>query len=317
MRVLSRLAGRRADGPVALTIGNFDGVHRGHQAMLSRLIEAAEDLALPSAVLTFDPHPREFFARESAPPRLVVAARQARALPRCGRRTTYTSRASTRGSPRCARGVHRRRAGAPARRALGARRRGFPLRQGPRAATSARCARAARRSASRRCAPSRSMASARRRRAVRRALAEGDLEHAAALLGRPYAIAAASRTATSSGATWAFRPPTSACKRKPPRLRRLRRAGARPRCVAAHRASRASACVRRSRPPASRCSKCSSSISTQPIYGRRVTVEFVHKLRDEERYPDLDALDAPDPRRRGAGARLFRARAARRARHCS
>ena len=55
---------------IALTIGNFDGVHRGHQAMLSRLSEAADDLALPPAVLTFEPHPREFFARESAPPRL-------------------------------------------------------------------------------------------------------------------------------------------------------------------------------------------------------------------------------------------------------
>jgi len=61
----------RAEGPVALTIGNFDGVHRGHQAMLARLIEAAEDLRLQAAVLTFDPHPREFFAREAAPPRLM------------------------------------------------------------------------------------------------------------------------------------------------------------------------------------------------------------------------------------------------------
>src|SRR5262249_30968593 len=61
----------RADGPIALTIGNFDGVHRGHQAMLLRLIEAAEDLRLPSAVLTFDPHPREFFAPTSALPRLM------------------------------------------------------------------------------------------------------------------------------------------------------------------------------------------------------------------------------------------------------
>src|SRR5438552_18884286 len=55
---------------VALTIGNFDGVHRGHQAMLTRLVEAAEDLGLPPVVLTFDPHPREFFARDAAPPRL-------------------------------------------------------------------------------------------------------------------------------------------------------------------------------------------------------------------------------------------------------
>ena len=59
-----------ADQPVALTIGNFDGVHRGHQAMLARLCEAAEDLRLPSAVMTFDPHPREFFAPDAAPPRL-------------------------------------------------------------------------------------------------------------------------------------------------------------------------------------------------------------------------------------------------------
>jgi len=59
-----------ADSSIALTIGNFDGVHRGHQAMLARLVEAADDLALPSAVLTFDPPPREFFAKASAPPRL-------------------------------------------------------------------------------------------------------------------------------------------------------------------------------------------------------------------------------------------------------
>jgi len=54
-----------ADVPLALTIGNFDGVHRGHQVMLERLCEAAEDLRLESAVLTFDPHPREYFARAS------------------------------------------------------------------------------------------------------------------------------------------------------------------------------------------------------------------------------------------------------------
>jgi riboflavin kinase/FMN adenylyltransferase len=60
-----------AGAPVALTIGNFDGVHRGHQAMLARLIEAADDLRLPPAVLTFDPHPREFFQRDGAPPRLT------------------------------------------------------------------------------------------------------------------------------------------------------------------------------------------------------------------------------------------------------
>src|SRR5437588_9373828 len=61
---------KSSDAPLALTIGNFDGVHRGHQAMLTRLLEGAEDLRLVPAVLTFEPHPREFFAPDSAPPRL-------------------------------------------------------------------------------------------------------------------------------------------------------------------------------------------------------------------------------------------------------
>src|SRR5437764_10788151 len=65
-----------ASDAVALTIGNFDGVHLGHQAMLTRLTEAAEDLALPAAVLTFDPHPREFFAHDAAPPRLSSLRRK-------------------------------------------------------------------------------------------------------------------------------------------------------------------------------------------------------------------------------------------------
>jgi riboflavin kinase/FMN adenylyltransferase len=60
-----------ADAPVALTIGNFDGVHLGHQAMLARLAEAARRLNVPSCVMTFEPHPREFFAPDQAPTRLT------------------------------------------------------------------------------------------------------------------------------------------------------------------------------------------------------------------------------------------------------
>jgi riboflavin kinase/FMN adenylyltransferase len=57
--------------PVALTIGNFDGVHQGHREMLRRLREAADARGLPAAVLTFEPHPREFFAPDRAPIRLT------------------------------------------------------------------------------------------------------------------------------------------------------------------------------------------------------------------------------------------------------
>jgi len=61
----------RPDGkPVALTIGNFDGVHLGHRAMLQRLAEKARELKVACSVLTFEPHPREFFAPAAAPSRL-------------------------------------------------------------------------------------------------------------------------------------------------------------------------------------------------------------------------------------------------------
>jgi riboflavin kinase / FMN adenylyltransferase len=61
----------RPEAPVALTIGNFDGVHLGHQAMLARLEEAAGRLRLASCVMIFEPHPREFFAPDKAPTRLT------------------------------------------------------------------------------------------------------------------------------------------------------------------------------------------------------------------------------------------------------
>ena len=56
--------------PCALAIGNFDGLHLGHQALLNKLIQVAQTQHLISAVITFEPHPREFFTPESAPTRL-------------------------------------------------------------------------------------------------------------------------------------------------------------------------------------------------------------------------------------------------------
>ncbi|UUM30129.1 bifunctional riboflavin kinase/FAD synthetase [Vibrio japonicus] len=54
-----------------LTIGNFDGVHLGHQAVLRQVSEQAEKLGLPSTVMTFDPQPLELFAKDKAPARLT------------------------------------------------------------------------------------------------------------------------------------------------------------------------------------------------------------------------------------------------------
>ncbi|WP_028767519.1 bifunctional riboflavin kinase/FAD synthetase [Shewanella fidelis] len=55
-----------------LTIGNFDGVHRGHAEVINRLVEKAEHLGLPAAVMTFEPQPQELFQGEDAPARLSL-----------------------------------------------------------------------------------------------------------------------------------------------------------------------------------------------------------------------------------------------------
>ena len=73
----------------ALTIGNFDGVHRGHQAMLALLQSEARHRSLPTCVLTFEPHPRDFFAArlgkpELAPARIAPLRDKLVELERCG-----------------------------------------------------------------------------------------------------------------------------------------------------------------------------------------------------------------------------------------
>ena len=57
--------------PVALTIGNFDGVHLGHQALLTKVKEVGNLHKWSSAVIVFEPHPREFFTPQQAPVRLT------------------------------------------------------------------------------------------------------------------------------------------------------------------------------------------------------------------------------------------------------
>ena len=73
----------------ALTIGNFDGVHRGHQAMLALLRSEARHRGLPTSVLTFEPHPRDHFAAlagkpELAPARIATLRDKLGELERCG-----------------------------------------------------------------------------------------------------------------------------------------------------------------------------------------------------------------------------------------
>ncbi|MGZ5249390.1 MAG: bifunctional riboflavin kinase/FAD synthetase [Caldimonas sp.] len=73
----------------ALTIGNFDGVHRGHQAMLALLVSEAAHRGLPPSVMTFEPNPRDYFAAlagrpEAAPVRIATLRDKLGELERCG-----------------------------------------------------------------------------------------------------------------------------------------------------------------------------------------------------------------------------------------
>jgi riboflavin kinase/FMN adenylyltransferase len=64
----------------AVAVGAFDGVHRGHQAVIASAREAAQRLGVPLGVVSFDPHPRRWFQPEAAPFRLMTADQMARAL---------------------------------------------------------------------------------------------------------------------------------------------------------------------------------------------------------------------------------------------
>ncbi len=73
----------------AVAIGAFDGVHRGHQAVIANAREAAQRLGAPLAVVSFDPHPRRWFQPDAAPFRLMTPGQMARALEPLGVDTLY------------------------------------------------------------------------------------------------------------------------------------------------------------------------------------------------------------------------------------
>lgn len=81
MRVFAGWSRLREDiQPTALTLGNFDGVHRGHQQLIQRVSVLAAQRNLRSTVVTFEPLPREYFGPHQAPPRLYSLAQKLQAL---------------------------------------------------------------------------------------------------------------------------------------------------------------------------------------------------------------------------------------------
>ncbi|WP_153504879.1 bifunctional riboflavin kinase/FAD synthetase [Cumulibacter manganitolerans] len=81
---------RRADnapadwGRCVMSIGQYDGVHLGHQALIAETVRRAQEAGLPSLVMTFDPHPREVLKPGSHPPILTPLRRKAELIEQCG-----------------------------------------------------------------------------------------------------------------------------------------------------------------------------------------------------------------------------------------
>ncbi|HEX6208280.1 MAG TPA: bifunctional riboflavin kinase/FAD synthetase [Actinomycetota bacterium] len=84
MEVITELEAVRPDGPCAVTIGFFDGVHRGHQTVIRRLVAAAEERDLRPVAVTFDRHPREVLTPGDVPGLLTTTDRKAHLIEELG-----------------------------------------------------------------------------------------------------------------------------------------------------------------------------------------------------------------------------------------
>jgi len=280
--------------PHAVTIGNFDGLHLGHQAMLARLQDVARTRGLPSCVLSFGPHPREFFAPAQAPARLSSLREKAECLQQLGIDRLHVFRFDRAFSALTAEAFIEQVLGRTlqARYVLvgddfryGAKRAGdfallkqvgetlgfdaefLPMVEvaGERASSTA----------------------------VRNALAAGQLEHAARLLSRPYSISGRVVHGDKLGRDIGF--PTANIQlrhNRPPLMGifavELHGLNGAPLAGVASLGKRPTV----KSPNAVPVLEVHLFDFNADIYGRRVRVSFLHKLRDEEKYPDLDSLVA-------------------------
>ncbi|WP_119153090.1 bifunctional riboflavin kinase/FAD synthetase [Caldimonas tepidiphila] len=294
----------RAIAPAcALTIGNFDGVHRGHQAMLALLSNEASHRGLPTCVLSFEPHPRDYFAAkaarpELAPARIATLRDKLGELKRCGVDQLVVLRFDERLASLPAEDFIRevlveglgakyvlvgddfrfgaKRAGDYAMLDAAGDTLGFDVARmnsyevhGLRVSSSA----------------------------VRDALARGDMEAAAALLGRPYSICGHVIHGRKLGRDLGFRtlnlrfghPKPAAGGIFAVRVHGLAEApidgvaslGVRPTVEDAGRVLLEVHCL-----------EWPASLGPEGAYGKLARVELLHKLRDEARYDGLEALTA-------------------------
>jgi riboflavin kinase/FMN adenylyltransferase len=277
--------------PVALTVGNFDGVHRGHQAMLERLIDEARRRGLMSCVLTFEPHPREFFAPLAAPTRLTSLREKCELLAARGLERAHVQR-FTRSFASIAPEAFVEQVVAERLKARWVLV-GEDFRFGAkRAGDIALLKRLAERSG---CdvqvMPAVTQAGARvSSSAVRAALAAGDLASAEALLGRPYSISGRVVHGRKLGRELGFATANVQLRHNRPPLTGIYAVRVHGVGQAAHPAV-ASLGVRPTITSSGRAVLEAHLLDfTGDLYRRHVRVEFLHKIRDEEKYPDLETM---------------------------
>ena len=280
-----------AAGPSALTIGNFDGVHLGHQAMLAELRRAAGRLGVPACVLTFEPHPREFFAPDKAPTRLTSLREKLELLADCGIERVHLCRFDYRFAQISAEEFIER----VIARGLGARwlLAGDDFRFGARRAGDLVMLK---QHAPRLGLEVSAMASVMQDRervsstAVRKALAAGELARAERLLGRAYSISGRVVRGDGLGRKLGFPTANVQMKHNRPPLGgifavRLHGAAAGPLRGVASLGVRPT--VRQQGTPVLEVHALDFE---GDLYRRHVRVEFLNKFRDEEKYADLATL---------------------------
>ncbi len=280
-----------------LTIGNFDGVHLGHRAMLARLVARARELRLSSCALTFEPHPREFFDPASAPTRLTRLREKLELFAEAGVDRTHVLRF---GAPLASlaadrfieevlvRGLDARwllvgrdfrfgakRAGDFARLESAAARHGFALEAMPDVLDGS--------------APGGQRVSS---STVRAALAAGDLAGAARLLGRDYSMSGRVAHGEKLGRTLGFPTANIVLRREPPLAGVF---AVEAELEETHAVLRGVASVGR-RPTVKENAAPLLEVHLfdwrGDLYGRHLRVKFLQKLREEEKYDGLDALRA-------------------------
>ena len=303
MRVHHRFDAPSLARACALTIGNFDGVHRGHQAMLALLANEARHRGVASCVLTFEPHPRDFFAAragrpEIAPTRVTTLRDKLAELERCGIDQTVVLRFDARLAAMAPEAFIER----VVQRGLGARYVlvGDDFRFGAQRAGDYALLDAAGEARGFDVARMQSYEVHGHRvssSAVREALAQGDMERTAALLGRPYAISGHVLHGKKLGRDLGFA------------TLNLRFAHARPAAMgifvvrvhglgAAALPGVASLGVRPTLDDGGRVLlethvlDWPAALDSEGGYGRVVRVELLAKLHDERRYDGIEALRA-------------------------